>query len=153
MLSLLITILFTWTSGPDSCAGMAQVRTDYGNIQTEQELNQFISLIESIDCQFKGPYEASATMQKAQYTLAPWTQYNYFRKGKKMLENYIEKYPENIEARYVRFLIQTHAPFFLGYNNEIKSDAAFIRTNIDKQDLSLTYQKRILNHLDQFENK
>jgi outer membrane protein assembly factor BamD (BamD/ComL family) len=153
MLTLLILMLLARVNAPDTCKDMNQVRESYGNIRTEQELTRFLELLASVDCQLTGPYEASATMQKAQFALAPWTQYNYFRKGKKMLEDFIKKYPANVEARYVRFLIQTHAPFFLGYHHEIKTDAAFIRENISGEDLSLPYQKEILNNLDRLEKK
>ena len=136
----------------DSCNKMQEVRAGYGNIQTEKELLQFIDLLESVKCTETGPYMASATMQKAQFAIAPWTKYNYFRSGKKMLEDFIVQYPENIEARYVRFLVQTHAPFFLGYNQEIKNDAAFIRSNIENVALPSSYKKQIKDHINTLEN-
>lgn len=153
MIKTFLIILSSFFMGQSNCDRMPEVRSSYGNIQSEQELENFIKLMETIDCTFTRPYEASATMQKAQFALAPWTKYNYFRKGKKMLEEYIVKYPTDIEARYIRFLIQTHAPFFLGYNHEIKSDAFYIRSNIDNQGLSIKYKTQILNHLELFENK
>lgn len=153
---MLIAIFITIASlflGPANCDKMSLVRDNYGNIQTEQELNNFIRILDEVNCTNTGPYAASATMQKAQFAMAPWTKYNYFREGKKMLEEFIQKNPDNIEGRYVRFVIQSHAPFFLGYNQELKADAAFIRQNIDNYELSLKYKNKILNHLDILEKE
>lgn len=153
MIHILLISLFTLLQSPNDCSKMPEIREKYGNIQSEQELINFIDLLETVDCIKSGPYLASATMQKAQFAIAPWTKYNYFRKGKKHLEEFIEKYPDNIEARYVRFLVQTHAPFFLGYNNQVHSDADFIRSNIDEEDLSIAYRNQMINHINTLENK
>jgi outer membrane protein assembly factor BamD (BamD/ComL family) len=152
-IKILALILFGFFNGPGDCKNMTEVRAKYGNIETEKELNDFIRLLDSFECIHTGPYEASATMQKAQYALAPWTKYNYFKKGKKMLEDFILEYPDDVEARYVRFLVQSHAPFFLGYNGELEEDASVIRNNIDQKDLSDSYKQQILNHLVILEKK
>jgi len=122
---------------------MNEVRTSYGNIQTEEELLAFIDLLDRVDCELKGPYLASATMQRAQFVFAPWTQYRYFTNGKKQLEDFIRKYPSNLEARYIRFLIQSHAPFFLGYNRQKDEDAGLIFKHIYRSDLPPDYIRKI----------
>jgi outer membrane protein assembly factor BamD (BamD/ComL family) len=153
MIKILILFISSFVPIQDNCFKMDEVRENYGNIHTEQELNNFIELVESMNCVDSAPYLASATMQKAQFALAPWTKYRYFTEGKKMLEKFIEKYPQNLEAKYIRFLVQTHAPFFLGYRSEIKGDAAFIRANIKNIDLSSSYKKQIIDHVNDLENK
>jgi hypothetical protein len=143
---ILSSLLFTV---PD-CENLEHIRENYGNIQTEEELKSFIKLVESVNCKEAVPYLASATMQKAQFALAPWTKYRYFLSGKKMLEDHIKSNPGDIDARYIRFLVQTHAPFFLGYNNKIDTDESFIRQNIEEYQMSRTYKEQIYKHLEQF---
>lgn len=152
MLITLLIVLSSLFNDPD-CEKMDQVRDSYGNIKTEEQLNAFISLLDSVDCKNAVPYLASATMQKAQFALAPWTKYRFFLRGKKMLEKHIKKQPTDIDARYIRFLVQTHAPFFLGYRANIDSDDRYIRQNIDAYGLAPAYKKQILNHLSEFNKK
>lgn len=145
---IFLILVFSFFNGSVDCNKMSQVRSYYGNIQSEKELNGFIRLLESFKCNLARPYEASATMQKAQFAFAPWTKYKYFLKGKKMLEDFIRENPDNVDGRYVRFLVQSHAPFFLGYNSNLQEDARVIRDNIDQQELSYAFKQQILNHLE-----
>ena len=89
-------------------------------------------------------------MQKAQFALTPWKKYGHFKKGKKELEAFIKKNPNDLEARYLRFLVQSNAPFFLGYRSEIKNDYNMIQKNIKEYDLPDDYKKQILKHLNEF---
>ena len=127
---------------------MDLVRMAYGNIQSETELKSFTRLVNSVSCEKVGAYRASATMQQAQFALAPWKKYGYFLEGKKMLEDHIQKYPNDLEARYVRFLIQSHCPIFLGYRSERGEDTEFIRKNIKEYDLPLAYKQQIENNIE-----
>ena len=67
-------------------------------------------------------YRGVALMIKARYNYNPYTKYNKFVKGKKMLEYAIVKDKNNIELRYLRFAIQNNVPKILGYNNNIEDD-------------------------------
>jgi hypothetical protein len=124
------------------------VRDHYHQINSEEQLEVFITNVEKMNCESITPYLASAIMQKAQYTYLPYKKLSYFSKGKKQLESFIEKKPGNIEARYVRLLVQHQSPGFLGYNKNMKEDKNFIKLNIHKSSLPLNYQKKILHILD-----
>lgn len=71
-------------------------------------------------------YKASATMMMAKFAFNPFSKLSYFKKGKKMLETAIESRPENIELRFLRFAIQTNVPAFLGYDDQVEADKAFL---------------------------
>ena len=44
-----------------------------------------------------------------------------------MLEEAIKRDPDNAEFRFLRLVIQEHAPGFLGYKGNIEKDCAYIR--------------------------
>lgn len=73
--------------------------------------------------------------------------------GKKMLNNFILKYPQNIEARYIRWLTQKMAPSFLNYNQNLAEDYDYILLNIKKSNIDIEYQKTILAHLKKINNE
>ena len=143
-------LLFLFIPNQTDCLNMPQVRSAYGEIKTEKQLEDFFDLLETVDCSLKTSYLASATMQKAQFAFAPWTKYRYFLKGKRMLEEYIESNPNDIEARYVRFLVQSHIPGFLGYKSNLKEDQKLIRNRISDVNISKEYKTKILYHLNLF---
>ena len=74
-------------------------------------------------------------MQMANYTMNPYKKLDYFNKGKQALETHISKYPQQIDARYVRALIQSKAPKILNYYQNIQADISFIKKNIQESDV------------------
>lgn len=144
--SIFIAILFCNAKLTD-CIKMHEVRNLYHLITSEKELNAFIQFTESVNCEEKVPYIASATTLKAKYSNSPIKKLDYFNKGKSILEEYIKLYPNNLEARYIRFLTQKNAPWFLNYSRNIKKDSAFIYRNINKSGLPKEYKEVINNNL------
>lgn len=71
-------------------------------------------------------YKGMAHLIQAKFSYNPYTKLASFSKGKEMLEKAIVSDPKNIEIRFLRFCVQTNAPFFLGYSNNINSDKAMI---------------------------
>src|SRR5687768_14330751 len=70
-------------------------------------------------------YRGAATILMAKHSINPYSKLKHFYDGKKILEAAIKKDPGNVEARYLRFTIQSNVPDFLGYNNEIQADKTF----------------------------
>lgn len=58
----------------------------------------------------------------AKHYFNPWAKLNTFNEGKELLETAIQKDTQNIELIFLRFMIQTNAPQFLGYNQYIAKD-------------------------------
>ncbi|OYU97684.1 MAG: hypothetical protein CFE21_05170 [Bacteroidetes bacterium B1(2017)] len=71
-------------------------------------------------------YEGANKMILAKYATLPTRKYSLYVNGKTLLETAISKDPENIELIYLRFIIQTNSPSFLGYNQNLGSDRAFL---------------------------
>jgi hypothetical protein len=68
-------------------------------------------------------------MKRASFFGSAGSRLHYFREGHKLLESAIKQYPENVEFRFLRLMIEEHVPPQLGYNKEIENDCAFIRKN------------------------
>lgn len=74
-------------------------------------------------------YLAATCMVMAKHAYNPYSKFKYFIDGKKELETSISQSPNHIELRLIRFAIQTNAPFFLGYSEDIKQDKMFLIKN------------------------
>ena len=57
--------------------------------------------------------------------------FSYFQEGKKMIEEAIKLDPDNLEIKFLRFINQTNAPWFLNYKSNIKDDYKFISSNLN----------------------
>lgn len=82
-------------------------------------------------------YHAVAKMMLAKHDSNPVKKWRYFYKGKNMLENAINKYPNNLELRFLRYCVQLNVPDFLAYNSNLESDKEIITNQIDEQTESL----------------
>jgi hypothetical protein len=79
-------------------------------------------------------YLAATCMVMAKHAYNPYSKFKYFIDGKNELETSIAQSPDHIELRLIRFAIQTNAPFFLGYSEDIKQDKAFLIKNFSSLD-------------------
>jgi hypothetical protein len=66
-------------------------------------------------------------MKKAGLGGAPATKLHLFKQGRKMLEEAIRQDPGNAEFRFLRLMVQEHAPGSLGYKNNLETDSEYIR--------------------------
>ena len=142
MLAIVLSCLIV-LGGEDSDS----IRIAYHKITDEATLDKFIEMGESSEDSLTIPYLASAYMQKAEYVFSPFSKLKYFNQGKKMLETFIEQHPSCIDARYVRFLVQTNVPGFLGYSDDIIKDKDFVQKNIGKALIGDEIKSIILNNL------
>lgn len=129
------------------CSEITEVRTQFYDIDSEDKLVKLISELEHMTCEHIEPYLASAIMQRAEYAFFPTKKMSYFKKGKKRLETYILNHPKDLEAKYIRFLIQNKIPSFLHYNDSISADKRFIETNIESSGLPIDFQNLILKNV------
>lgn len=82
-------------------------------------------------------YKAASVVLLAKYENGLFRKSRLFNKGKKMLEETIEKAPENYEARLIRLNIQENVPWITGYTSDIKKDKLFLIKNYKAQDKGL----------------
>jgi len=114
---------------------MTVLRAEFHNTNSESKLTSFLTKYKN-DVRVDGkPYLYCGIMQMANYTMNPYKKLDYFNKGKQALESHISKYPQQIDARYVRVLIQSKAPKILNYYQNIQADISFIKKNIQESDL------------------
>ena len=57
-----------------------------------------------------------------------WVKFFVFNRETKRLDRIIEASPDNPEIRFLRYAVQDRAPFFLGYNDDLKEDKLKIET-------------------------
>jgi len=55
----------------------------------------------------------------------------YFTDGKKLLEQCINKSPNNVELRFLRISTQKKVPKFLNYHKNIAEDTEFLKKNLN----------------------
>ena len=66
-------------------------------------------------------------MKKASFGGSPATKLKLFKQGRKLLEASIKEDPDNAEYRFLRLIIQEHAPGVLGYKYDLEKDSEYIR--------------------------
>lgn len=72
-------------------------------------------------------YKGTLLMTKAGLVKGPAKKLKFFKEGRNLLENAIQQDNDNGEYRFLRLMIQENAPDILGYNKEIKDDAAIVQ--------------------------
>lgn len=153
MKTLFLALLFCININHTSCNELNKVRNLFKNGIDKKELAEINRIYDHSDCSKITPYYAVAIMKNAEFTWSPIKKLSYFKQGKEMLEAFIKKFPNNIEARYVRWLTQTRAPKFLEYYNELETDYTFIIQNIANSSIEKDYQKFILNNIEKIKNE
>jgi len=137
-------LALTFFSTNINCDTMQEVRDDFHQIDTEDLLKTFLKKHENSSCSEATPYVAAATMRMAEYCLWPGSKLSYFSEGKTQLESYIEQNNSCIEGHYVRALVQSQLPSFLGYYSSIQADCDFVKDNISTSGLPQNFQETVL---------
>ncbi len=84
-------------------------------------------------------YLGAALILKAKHTSSPISKLSFFRKGRKKLDEVIDKNPNFVEYKWLRYSLQKNAPVFLNYNRNLIKDSLYISKYGDN------FQKRVLN--------
>lgn len=77
-------------------------------------------------------YLAAYEILWAKHKNNPFTKLSQFKKGKNLLESVIVKQKDNIDLRFIRWSVQTHAPSFLNYSKDRIDDKEFLVHNLKK---------------------
>ncbi|MBS1577247.1 MAG: hypothetical protein JST09_18260 [Bacteroidetes bacterium] len=91
-----------------------------------------INLLKNWDSKDKAAFEGALLMKKAGLAIAAGKKLSLFKEGHKKLEAAIKKDSDNTEYRFLRLMIQEHAPGMLGYKDDLKKDSAYIRQSYKK---------------------
>ena len=96
-----------------------EVYCDSLNLSNDKNINENL---------FNG-YKGIYYIMKCNFIINPYKKILYFKKGKEILEKSIQKDPQCIELRTLRYSVQNKAPKFLSYNHNIYEDISFINEN------------------------
>ena len=71
-------------------------------------------------------YLGAALILKAKHVNSPISKLSFFKKGRKKLDDIIDKNPNFVEYRWLRYSLQKNAPSFLNYNKNLNMDSLSI---------------------------
>ena len=77
-------------------------------------------------------YKGAATTTLANCSKNPFTKLSVFNNGKDFIEAAVNKAPQNLEIRFIRFTVQTNIPALLSYDNT-EVDKKFILEQLTLQ--------------------
>ena len=128
ILFLTVISLLMYLPEKDSKPSLNEIRELFFNM--DRDSSGALSLFESISSEsyddpimqaYAGATEAAA----AECVDGAFNKLEYFSRGKKNLENAVERAPQNPEIRFLRFITQTNLPDFITYDN-IREDKSLI---------------------------
>ena len=127
---------------------LEEVRSQFPDIRSEVQADLYIQKLENVP---KSPaseaYIAAMFFMKSRFTTFPIRKYKYFKKGKLVLDKLVDKYPEMVEIRYIRYLLQHKVPKFLGYYEHRATDFEMISIKLTESDLPIQYKRKFLENM------
>ena len=95
--------------------------------QSIEKINELISELEGQKASsVNNAYKGALLAKKANFETKASAKIKTFKSGAQLLETEIEKFPKQIEYRFIRLSIQEHCPKILKYNGNINEDAKLI---------------------------
>jgi len=133
-LSLFFSLLFL-TSMVSATGTMTPQHFDRSNFYAAlasdklADINTQLALVKESSINEKEAYEGALTMKKAGLVATAKEKLSLFKAGRIKLESAISKEKDNIEYRFLRLIIQEHAPKIVKYRNETEEDSNLVRAN------------------------
>ncbi len=124
-----------------------EVRNTFPEIKSNEQVNYFIKQFENNKTVTAKSYTAVMYFMKSKLVKFPLTKYSYFKKGKKQLDGLIDNNKNNVEIRYLRFLLQSEMPKFLGYCKNLEADYLVIIKNIEQSNLKKDFKIKMLTNM------
>jgi hypothetical protein len=123
----------------DKSAYYAAISSDNLKMVEEQ-----LSLLKKSEIIEREGFEGALLMKKAGLIGNLMEKLSLFKEGHKKLEEAIKNDPDNTEFRFLRLVIQEHAPSILNYDNELKRDSIHIKKTF--KSLPTSVQKVIIDY-------
>jgi hypothetical protein len=113
----------------------------------KDQVNAELKELQTAPVEIQDAFTGALLMKKAGFNAPPAIKLRLFKSGRKMLEAAIKDNPENTEFRFLRLIIQEHAPGVLGYKNDIGKDSEFIQKSYkslpdELQQIMVSYSKK-----------
>ena len=112
--------------------------------QDTSKIDMQLKIVETSSLKEKNAYSGALLMKKAGLVSGPGHKLSLFKSGHKKLEASIKKNNTNAELRFLRLMVQEHAPGILGYKNNEQQDADFIKKAY--KDLPHEVQRAIIDY-------
>ena len=111
---------------------------------TTKEIDNELSKIDASMLVEKEAFKGALLMRKAGLVDVPKKKLDYFKSGRIKLETVLRDDSTNAEYRFLRLIIQEHAPKVVKYSGQTQGDAAFIKKNY--KTLSPDIQKIVIDY-------
>lgn len=122
---------------------------------TIEEINKELGNLDGLPARDKQAYEGTLLMKKAGLLKKPKEKLDNFKQGRIKLETALHEDNANAEYRFLRLIIQEHAPKITKYRAQLTEDSEYIKKNFSSlapalQDIIKDYSKTsaILNPSD-----
>ncbi|WP_298368725.1 hypothetical protein [uncultured Lutibacter sp.] len=141
------TVILFYSLFSQPISNVDRVRNKFPNIVSKDQADAFIMELKNDNSPESKAYIAAMIFMKSRFVKFPFTKMKYFKEGKNLLDETILKNPENIEIRYIRFLMQKEIPSFLGYDKNINEDFEVILNGVTIGRLNLDLKLKILHNM------
>ena len=110
------------------------------------DINKEIDLVDASAIPEKDAYKGTLLMRKAGLVKKPKDKLAFFKEGRIKLETVIHDNGSNTEYRFLRLIIQEHAPKITKYRAQVEEDKEYIKKNFSSlspvvQDVVKDYSK------------
>lgn len=110
------------------------------------DIDKEIALIDASSISEKEAYKGTLLMKKAGLVKKPKDKLAFFKEGRIKLETVIHDNESNTEYRFLRLIIQEHAPKITKYRAQVDEDKEYIKKNFSSlppvvQDVVKDYSK------------
>jgi hypothetical protein len=127
--SFLLFLLLLLVSMPASTQNIAELRRLFKAATSEQCKSEALyRAIPVIPLQNKAvfmAYKGAGRTMMADCVFSPLKKQSYFKEGKELIEDAVSLARNNIEVRFLRFIVQSNLPGFLGYDS-LDEDSKFL---------------------------
>lgn len=108
------------------------------------KINAELGILNSSSIPEKEAFQGALQMRKAGLLSIPAEKLKFFKSGRIKLESAIIKDSSNGEYRFLRLIIQEHAPKIVRYNMDLEKDSHYLRQIF--KTLSPVVQQAIINY-------
>ena len=109
-----------------------------------EEVDRELAGIEDLRSPGKEAYRGALRMKKAGLLKKPKDKLDEFKKGRTELETVIHFNGSNAEYRFLRLIIQEHAPKITKYHDQLKEDSEYLRSHY--KDLPTVVQRVVKDY-------
>jgi hypothetical protein len=109
-----------------------------------KEINDQLAVIDAASFNNKAAFKGALLMRKAGVVSVPKQKLDFFKSGRIKLETEIKNDSTNTEFRFLRLIIQEHAPKTVKYNSNVNGDVAYIKSNYKNLDAEV--QKIVVDY-------